>query len=63
MTWEIIDETIENSMTDTEAIACIEEIIYQAYNDPAYIEAFERLKELARKGLIAEKYMKEWEKQ
>jgi|TARA_B100000035_G_scaffold122759_1_gene104447 hypothetical protein len=56
MTWKIIDE-------DTDAIECIEEIIYQAYNDPAYIKAFERVKDLAKKGMIAEKYMKEWGKQ
>ena len=63
MTWKIIEETVEESMTDTDAIKCIEEIIYQAYNDPAYIQAFERIKELARKGIIAEKYMKEWGKE
>lgn len=56
MTWKIIDE-------DTDAIECIEEIIHQAYNDPAYIKAFERVKELAKKGMIAEKYIKEWGKE
>ena len=52
MTWKIIDE-------DTDAIECIEEIIYQAYNDPAYIKAFERVKDLAKKGILAEKFKEE----
>ncbi|QDP46122.1 MAG: hypothetical protein Tp172DCM1112201_53 [Prokaryotic dsDNA virus sp.] len=49
-------------VTSNDAIELINDLIHQYYNDPAYIAAWERVQELAKKGQVAEKYVKEWSK-
>tara|TARA_Y100001970_G_C14209873_1_gene846243 strand:+ start:1435 stop:1593 length:159 start_codon:yes stop_codon:yes gene_type:complete len=41
-------------------IEIINDLMHQYYNDPAYLAAWERVQELAKKGRVAEKYAKEW---
>ena len=60
MTWKILDE-------DQEAIDLVSEVLNSGaktgYDLDTVINAFDRVVDLAKKGMIAEKYMKEWGKQ
>ena len=60
MTWEILNE-------DQEAIDLVSDVISSGvktgYDLDEVYNAFDRVVDLAKKGIIAEKYMKEWGKQ
>ena len=60
MTWEILNE-------DQEAIDLVSDVISSGaktgYDLDEVHNAFDRVVDLAKKGIIAEKYMKEWGKQ
>ena len=60
MTWKILDE-------DQEAIDLVSEVISSGaktdYDLDVVYDAFDRVVDLAKKGMIAEKYMKEWGKE
>ena len=70
MTWKIIDEAT-HLLKDTDAIKIIENTVVFYVEEgissdkeaqKELDEAWDRTQELVRKGLIAEKYMKEWGK-
>ena len=60
MTWKIIDE-------DQEAIDLVSEVLSSGaktgYDLDVVYDAFDRVVDLAKKGMIAEKYIQEWGKQ
>tara|TARA_R100001460_G_scaffold7255_4_gene18632 strand:- start:2 stop:217 length:216 start_codon:yes stop_codon:yes gene_type:complete len=71
MTWEIIDEAT-HLLKDTDAIKIIENTVIFYVEEgissdkkaqKELDQAWDRVKELVRKGMIAEKYMKEWGKE
>ena len=59
MTWEILNE-------DQEAIDLVSDVISSGaktgYDLDEVYNAFDRVVDLAKKGIIAEKYIKEWGK-
>lgn len=70
MTWEILDSSEE--MSTDEALQIIENTVIFYVEEgissdkkaqKELDEAWDRTRELVRKGIIAEKYVKEWEKQ
>ena len=70
MTWEILDSSEEMStdkalqIIENTVIFYVEEGISSDKKAQKELdEAWDRTRELVRKGIIAEKYVKEWEKQ
>lgn len=63
MTWEILDSS--EKMSTDEALQIMDDVVTRERNwadDPTedIQQAWDRIQELARKGIIAEKYIKEW---
>ena len=70
MTWEIIDEAT-HLLKDTDAIKIIENTVIFYVEEgissdkkaqKELDQAWDRVKELTRKGMMAEKYIKKWKK-
>ena len=65
MTWKILKEdktSIKKIEKDFKhAVDLIDDLMNQYYNDPAYLEAWDKVKDFAKKGLITDKYMQKWE--
>jgi hypothetical protein len=62
MTWKIIDEN-QNLI---EIVDTVMQHVHRKEDDPKLVAeidyAWDKVKDLAKKGIIAEKYMKEWGK-